>query len=703
MLVGQYNFLLVGCSLVVAILASYTALSMAERVYESAEGTKWWHIGGSVAMGVGIWSMHFIGMLAYSLPIKVGYDLGLTLLSLVIAIVISYFALSKVLSSQYANKRHVLSCAILMGLGISAMHYTGMEAMQMFPAIRYEPKLFVLSILIAILASYAALRIIIWVRLCTKLIISSQILAAIVMGLAIVGMHYTGMMAAQFAENSICGAASFGITPNILAVLVALGCFVILAVSNLASIFDVKAVYLVKSLEVANQQLKTQSLYDPLTKLPNRVMLEELVKQALQKADYNQYCIEFMVIDLDAFKTINDSMGRRVGDAFLVEAANRIRLSVDEQHMVARTTGNEFVVVLEQLDAEGATKVAENILAIIKQPLMIDGKELVTTASIGIAVSFISGDTYEHIAFRADAAMNYTKQTGKNSYHYYEEAMGVDATHKLELISHLRHAIELDQLSLYYQPKFDVKTKRINSAEALLRWRHPEHGEIPPVTFIPLAEESGLIDAIGDWVLNEACRQVREWRSLGHQEINVAVNFSSVQFSQENLYLKIVNALAYWAIPATSLTIEITESTAMRDVEHSLDILQEIADLGVKVSIDDFGTGYSSLMYLKRFPASELKIDRGFIKTLGTSGEDELLVSAMISLGHQFGLKVVAEGVETQSQKHLLMGMKCDTLQGYFLGKPQPADAFFNNYLLSKDNVNWDCNMHGHETVLQFD
>ncbi len=675
MLVGNYNFVLVACSLVVAVLASHTALSMAERMY-IAQHKKWWHVGGSLAMGVAIWSMHFIGMLAFSLPIELGYDFGLTFVSLVIAVVVSYFALWQV-SAQHIKQQRILVGAILMGFGISTMHYTGMEAMQMFPAIQYKTNFLILSVLLAIGASYAALHIILWMRVRTKAFYLSKAVAATLMGMAIVGMHYTGMMAAQFPANSICGAAGLGLQTEVLAVLVGFCSLMLFFVSKLASVFDTRATFFMQSLDAANQQLKTQALYDQLTKLPNRVLLEERVKQALHQANHHKHLVIYMAINLDGFKSINDSMGPTVGDAFLKEAAHRIRSIVEKQHTVARTAGDEFAVVLEQVAPEDAAVLAEEIITGVKAPVVIDGRELVVSASVGIAVSFVNGESYEDISFHADVALQHKKQSGKNGYRYYEDAMNVDAARNLELISQLRHAIELNQLSLYYQPKFDVKKGCVHSAEALLRWEHPKHGFISPTKFIPLAEESGLIVDIGDWVLDQACRQIKEWRALGYEEMNVAVNISSVQFLQETLYQGVVRSLAYWGIPAKCLTLEITESTAMQNVEHSLIVLQEIADLGVKISIDDFGTGYSSLLYLKRFPASELKIDRAFVNLVCTNSEDGLLVSAIISLGRQFGLKVVAEGVETPEQKDLLSSLGCDILQGFYLGKPKSAVEFF--------------------------
>lgn len=469
MLIGSYNTILVFSSLVVAILASYTALVMAERVYLTESRTAmWWHFCGACAMGVGIWSMHFIGMLAFSLPIVLGYDLALTALSLVIAIAVSYFALWEVTGENLSKTRLVVA-AILMGAGISAMHYTGMEAMKMFPAIEYQTSLFIISILIAIAASGVALYIIFWLRARTqKYQHITHIMAAIVMGVAIVGMHYTGMLAAQFPEGSVCRAAGSGLNAETLTVLVVLGSLFVLLVANLTSNFSAKTDYLIKSLETVNQQLKQQALYDHLTGLPNRVLLEERVMQCINLARKNDKPFVFMVVDLDGFKAINDSLGAHAGDALLKSVASKIEQVVTDQYTVARPAGDEFAIVLDIGIAEAA-ELAEVLLKEIRQPTVINHHELTVTASIGVAVYPNDGLTYADLTYHADAAMEFTKRSGKNGYHFYEGTMNANASRKLELISNLRNAIASNQLSLHFQPKFDLKSGMIHGAEALLR------------------------------------------------------------------------------------------------------------------------------------------------------------------------------------------------------------------------------------------
>jgi len=655
MLDGSYNSLLVFLSLVVAILASYTALIMAERVYLSEpKAARWWHFGGACAMGVGIWSMHFIGMLAFSLPIALAYDLTLTLLSLVFAMAVSYFALWQV-TGEGLSKARLAIAAVLMGLGISAMHYTGMEAMQMFPAIQYKPSLFVLSVLIAIAASGAALYIISWLRGGgdKKYYHITHLVAATVMGVAIVGMHYTGMLAAQFPAGSICRAVGTGLQAGSLTILVGLGSLFVLFVANVTSNFSTKTDFLIKSLETVNQQLKQQSLYDPLTQLPNRVLLEERVEQLIKRAVLNDKSFVFMVIDLDGFKAVNDSLGAQVGDALVEIVASKIRQVVAEQYTVARPVGNEFVVLVDAGVAEAAD-LAGLILEGVRQPITINHSELAMTASVGMAVYPADGLSYGDLAYHADAAMRFRKRTGKNGYNFYEGGMNADATRKLALISNLRSAIARNQLNLYFQPKFDLKTGRVIGAEALLRWQHPMLGFISPAEFIPIAEESGLIVDLDHWVLSQACQQLRIWRMAGYSQLNIAINVSAAQFANTELIDNLVDTLETWSIPFDALSIEVTETTAMHNPEASLSILNQLSELGVKVAIDDFGTGYSSLLYLKRLPADELKVDRAFVKLLGQDNDDERIVSAVIALGHQFGMKVVAEGVETEEQKRLL-------------------------------------------------
>ncbi|MGY1488757.1 putative bifunctional diguanylate cyclase/phosphodiesterase [Methylobacillus pratensis] len=686
MLQEFYDVNLVAISLVVAIFASYTALNLAERI-NTAKGraATWWLLGGAATLGIGIWSMHFIGMLAFRLPIPLGYDMGITVFSLALVIVVSGFALYQVIQPVLPLKRLLVS-AVIMGIGVASMHYVGMAAMLMEPAPTYDPGLFALSVAIAVAASAAAMWIAFRLRQRVPHLLLARASAALVMGVAICGMHYTGMAAAEFPLGSVCRAAVGSGSLEHLTIMVVMGTSSVLVIALLISILDArlesKTAQLAKSLEIANQELLHKTLHDNLTSLPNRTLLEDRVSQALHKARREHNSFALMFIDVDGFKTVNDSLGHHVGDSLLIEAAARLRKLLRAQDTVARVGGDEFVVLLEKATPEDAAVVAGKIVLAFRQPFTSGGRTLRVTASIGIAISPDNGQTYRELAINADTAMYHTKRSGRNGYHFFEASMHIDTQGRLDMMLDLGMALDKQQFALVYQPKFDAGREHIVGAEALLRWHHPKLGTVPPDKFISLAEKTGLIVPIGEWVLNEACRQMRAWHDMGYRHWHVAVNLSAVQFSHDRLLEVVKSTLARWSLPAHCLTLEITESTAMHNVKATLDILHALARLGVKISIDDFGTGYSSLLYLKRLPADELKIDRGFISNLGSGDgvDDGAIVSAIIALGHTLNFRVVAEGVETDAQKAFLQGLGCDELQGYGLSRPITAAQMTEQY-----------------------
>lgn len=679
---AHYDTLLVLISLLVAILASYTALDMAERINATQhKAAALWLAGGAFAMGVGIWSMHFIGMLSFRLPIALGYDLTLTITSLAIAVVASGFALWRISQPTLPVLQLSLS-ALLMGIAIAAMHYTGMAALRMTPGIEYNPLLFSLSILIAIAASGAALWIAFTLRKNRPHMKRARAMAAVVMGVAIIGMHYTGMAAANFPLGSICTAASEGIPPGWLALVVIIVTLSVLAIALLTSVLDTRleshTSLLAKSLAVANQELTRQALQDNLTKLPNRTLLEDRLNQILHKAERTHTRFALMFIDLDGFKAINDSLGHHIGDMLLIEVAQRIRGSIRAQDTAARLGGDEFVLLIEVTEPEDAASVADKLCNIINQPFNIDFHTLGVSASVGITIYPDDGQTPHDLLVNADAAMYHTKSTGRNGYHFFETSMNTNAHNQLQVIQDLRLALERKEFQLHYQPKFNTLNGMVVGAEALLRWQHPTRGMIAPDDFIALAEKTGLIVPIGEWVLDEACRQMRIWHDEGNQHWKVAVNLSAVQFSNDHLIELVQTTLARNDFPASGLILEVTESTAMHDVEASLTILDKLAGLGIDISIDDFGTGYSSLLYLKRLPATELKIDRGFIRDLAQGSNDSSIVAAIIALGRSLNLHIVAEGVETEEQQTYLTVLGCDAMQGYLMGRPMTPDQFMD-------------------------
>jgi len=678
---GTYSQSLVLFSLLVAILASFTALDMAGRL-ASTEGrvARWWLTGGAVAMGLGIWSMHFIGMLAFRLPIPVGYDLAITLYSLAVSVGASAYALWLVSRAALPWSR-LIAGAVLMGLGIATMHYLGMSALQMQPGIDYDLFWFITSIVIAVGASGAALWIAFRLRVQARNTLLLRGLASLVMGLAIVGMHYTGMAAANFPADSICGAVyGDGIDTKWLAVLVIVTTLATLGIALIASVFDrqmrTRTGLLADSLAQANEKLLQAALHDPLTQLPNRMLLQDRIEQAIEKARRRNFSFAVMFCDLDGFKAINDAYGHQFGDQLLIQVAERVGALLRAQDTFARLGGDEFVIVFQVEDPEDAAVVAERIIASIGEPFVIDALELQVTASLGIAMYPADATDQRELMAHADAAMYHTKDSGRNGYTFFTQSLNVSANRQLKLLQDLRRAVHRNELVLHYQPKFRASGQPLIGAEALVRWQHPELGLLGPDTFIPMAERSGLILQIGDWVLDQACAQLRQWHDAGNESWTIAVNLSPLQFGSSTLLDTVRSTLERHGLEPKRLTLEVTETTAMKDVEASLLILHGLTAMGVNISIDDFGTGYSSLLYLKRMPATELKIDRAFVRDLEDNAEDAAIVSSIIALGRSLQLQIVAEGVETDGQRQYLSDLGCDMLQGYHLGRPVAADEF---------------------------
>jgi len=463
----------------------------------------------------------------------------------------------------------------------------------------------------------------------------------------------------------------------------------VLAIALIISVLDLRlesrTAILAVSLAEANQELTYLALHDALTKLPNRVLLEDRLGRAIQSAEREHGRFALMFMDLDGFKAVNDAYGHHVGDLLLIEVAHRIGVNVRSQDTIARVGGDEFVLLAEVAEPADAATLADKILAVTRDPFQLAGRELRVSTSIGIAMYPGNGFDQEELLINADAAMYHAKALGRNTYCFFEASMNANVHEQLQLVQDLRAAVDRNQLILQYQPKFTAPNGPVIGVEALVRWRHPTRGLIPPDQFIPLAEKTGLIVPIGEWVFDEACRQIAVLRNAGHHDLTMAVNLSALQFRHACLIRTVQETLERHLLEPSSLMLEITESTAMHDVDASLQILQQLHDMGVRISIDDFGTGYSSLLYLKRLPASELKIDRGFIRDLARDTEDAAIVSAIVALGQTLNLNIVAEGVETRAQQEFLTRLGCDCLQGFLLGHPMSADDLID--VLSPDGV----------------
>ncbi len=433
----------------------------------------------------------------------------------------------------------------------------------------------------------------------------------------------------------------------------------------------------------AEERIRYVGSHDALTGLPNRALLKDRLGQAIAAARRGGTAVWVAFLDLDRFKLINDSLGHGAGDALLTTIAARLRGLLRESDTVARLGGDEFVLVLtETAGSKLSRDVLQRVTEAVAQPLNTHGHELLATCSIGVAVFPDDGDEAGTLIERADITMYRAKQAGRNGFCFYASSMNARALERLRLERELRIALEQGQFVLEYQPQVDVATRHVVGAEALVRWQHPTRGLVAPGEFIAIAEEIGLIVPLGQWILRTACRQAREWQRAGLPAVRVAVNLSARQFAERGLATMIGAELAATSLPAHLLEVEITESLLMSDVERAVDTLRELNLLGVKVSIDDFGTGYSSLAYLKRFPIDTLKIDRSFVRDITSDPEDASIVSAIISLAHNLGHTVVAEGVEERGQLDFLLARHCDLAQGYLFSRPLSA-ARFEQFLLA--------------------
>lgn len=426
----------------------------------------------------------------------------------------------------------------------------------------------------------------------------------------------------------------------------------------------------------AEERIRYLAHFDVLTGLPNRLQLQERAVQAFGRARQEGKPIALMLLDLDLFKDINDTLGHGVGDALLMDLARRLRELGGDDDTIARVGGDEFIFLLFGASEAGAASAAQRILDVISAPCQVEHHELNVSGSIGIAMYPSHGEDFEVLSRRADAAMYQIKRDGRHGYTFYSMQLEAHKVRGLKIANALRQALARGQFSLVYQPQVSASDGRLVGAEALIRWTHPELGEVPPAEFIPIAEDSGLIISIGEWVLRTAVRQARAWMRDGMPSLVIAVNLSAIQFRHPGLPSQVTTILEDEGLPAEYLELELTESVAMREPDRAIAIMDALHERGVRMSIDDFGTGYSSLNYLKKFKMYKLKIDRSFVRDIYTDVDDKAIVEAVTHMAGSLGLLTIAEGVETREQLEILKAQGCDELQGYLVSKPLNADQF---------------------------
>ena len=463
---------------------------------------------------------------------------------------------------------------------------------------------------------------------------------------------------------------------NVVAILMATAFFVWKLASDLR--------IAVARLETENERIRdalthidTLAHNDALTGLPNRLLARARFEQAVELAKRGNDKIALLYLDLDNFKTINDSLGHIAGDQLLCEVATRLKQTIRASDTASRQGGDEFLVIVAgQAEQESVATVAVKIIDLLSEYFSVNGMEISVTCSLGISMYPDDGQDFDALLKHADIAMYQAKERGRNGFQFYDPQMNTNVVEHLHLISGIRTALQKDEFKLYYQPQFDLKSERIIGAEALIRWKNPELGMIPPNKFIPVAERSGQIHEIGAWVIDEACRQAREWMDAGLPPIVVGVNLSPIQFRRDNVERDVMNALEHYNLPPSAIELELTESLLIVESDQISPLLKRLRNLGVHLSIDDFGTGYSNLGYLSRFEVERLKIDQSFIRRMLENKNDEGIVRAIIEMAHSLGLEVVAEGVETAEMLVHLKGLGCEFGQGYLWSPALPAAEF---------------------------
>ena len=427
--------------------------------------------------------------------------------------------------------------------------------------------------------------------------------------------------------------------------------------------------------KVSEEQLNYLAHYDTLTDLPNRVMFRDHLTEAIIRAEDEETMLAVLFLDLDRFKSINDTLGHDIGDLLLQEAAKRIANCLRKQDVVSRISGDEFTVILAGIDNKYEVKrIAQQLSNAISQPMMFDGYELFISTSIGISLYPADGSEPETLIKNADIAMVHAKEHGHDKVRFYTPNMS--SASRLDLESYLRRALEKGEMLLHYQPKVDMNTGEMIGMEALLRWIHPVMGFVPPDVFIPIAEDIGMIGPIGEWVLRTACQQNKAWQNAGYPKMTMAVNLSVSQFNYSNIVEKVKSVLAETGLEARWLELEITESIIIQNTEKVIETLLELKEIGIQISVDDFGTGYSSLRYLQMLPIDTLKIDRSFVRDIEHEDDEAAIARAIISMAHSLNMRVIAEGVETKEQLNCLRMHQCDAMQGYLFSRPLPVEQF---------------------------
>ena len=664
---------------VIALAASQTTLDVTTRLSASSRRRVLCRtVSGALALGAGLWCLDLVGLLALGTQSWANTDITILIAAFAVA-VLDLMGMLAVFAGSEPSTSRILAGSTAAAAGISATYWTTVAALGPARSAGSVVRPLILSLMLAFAAFTSAflLRYRVgpkpaWTGLAAKA--TAALLGAAALLLlpfeAWQGgtFHFAAFGQGPGAARELAGAAAG-----------AAG-FAILAITRVAIFYERRladrTAQCARDLEEVHTRLQYLATHDSLTGLPNWLLFKERLAQALADTGRPERAIAVAVLDLDHFSSVNHSLGHGAGDWLLSEVARRVGSVLRPGDLLARLGSDEFVLLIDSLAARvDAETITRNILAELREPFSINGADVSVRPSIGVSVWPDDGRRVDDLLAHAEVAMALAKERG-GTVQFFQRGMTDSMHERLALENDLRRAMAAGEFELSFQPVLSARSGRIITAEALLRWRHPRRGVIGPSSFVPLAEETGLMIPLGEWVIREACRYGAAWRLSHGTEIRVAVNLSATQFRHQNLVEVIRSALATVNLDARCLEIELTESAVMTNPEESVGVLKQLRKMGVTVAVDDFGTGYSSLSYLRRFPIDKLKIDRSFVRDLATSRTDESIVRAIISLAHSVGLQVVAEGVETEDQLQCVRALGCDHWQGYYCCEPQPAELF---------------------------
>jgi diguanylate cyclase len=658
----QHDIRLVGAAGLICFLACFTSINMLWRSYahKSIAGAAWL-AGAALVFGTGVWTTHFVAMLAFESHLLIGYDAVETATSLLVDCVGAWVAFWIYLRSQ-GRPVHSVVAGMILGGSVGLMHFMGMDAMRFHGVASLDRSYVIAAILVGL--SLASPALIVAGQLEKS---SRRVGGAALLVLAIVGLHFTGMTALSVEAMDVPVASGLVFGTSLLTFVVVGTAGMILILSLLCTFMDQ---YLTRRTIREQGSLRHMAHHDGLTGLPNRLAFANALDGIMKDAERQSAECAVLCFDLDRFKLVNDLFGHQVGDGVLTAVAARLRSLTRPVDAVARISGDEFVVAMApSTNPDAAGLMAARLVTALAEPMMVAGLQVCIGVSIGISMYPSDSQDAGNLMRNADMALYQAKRDGRGTHRFFEPKMNERLRGRQHLEMELRRAIEVGEFELYYQPLVDTRGQRIIGYEALIRWNHPERGLVPPVDFIPIAEESGLIVNLGRWVLETACREAALWPD----DFQVSVNVSPLQVQKPDLVDTVAEILSRSGLSPHRLELEMTESVLIHHPEQALETLNRLRDLGVRLSLDDFGTGYSSLSYLRRFPFNKIKIDQSFIQTLGEDSESGVLARSIVALGHGLGLQVTAEGVETVEQYQFLAKEACNQVQGYFFGRPEPA------------------------------